>query len=203
MSANWFSGSNVNKEGKVSLFFGLSGTGKTTLSADPERYLIGDDEHGWCNKGVFNVEGGCYAKTISLSAEAEPEIFAAMSKFSTVVENMRYNPLTLALDYDDDSLTPNMRSAYPLNFISNSSKTGEGGAPKNIILLTCDAFGVLPPISKLTPNQAAYHFISGYTAKVAGTEAGVTEPTPSFSACFGAPFMPPPRVVWKITKRKN
>ena len=193
----------IADEDDVALFFGLSGTGKTTLSQDPNRVLIGDDEHGWCNKGVFNVEGGCYAKTISLSAEAEPEIFAAMSKFSTVVENMRYDPLTLALDYEDDSLTPNMRSAYPLNFISNSSKTGEGGAPKNIILLTCDAFGVLPPISSLSTEQAIYHFLLGFTSKVPGTEGGVTEPEPTFSACFAAPFLAlRPEVYGKLLKEK-
>ncbi|GAB5448844.1 phosphoenolpyruvate carboxykinase [Gymnodinialimonas sp.] len=172
------------------VFFGLSGTGKTTLSADPGRTLIGDDEHGWSDNGIFNFEGGCYAKTINLRQEAEPEIYATTSKFSTVIENMVYDEDTLELDFDDDSLTANMRCAYPIDMISNASATGLGGAPKNIVMLTCDAFGVLPPIARLTPAQAMYHFLSGFTAKVAGTERGVTEPTPTFSTCFGAPFMP-------------
>ena len=174
----------------TAVFFGLSGTGKTTLSADPSRVLIGDDEHGWSDRGTFNFEGGCYAKTISLSAEAEPEIYATTSKFSTVIENMVYDPDTFELDFEDDSLTANMRCAYPLHYISNASETSLGGHPKNIIMLTCDAFGVLPPISRLTPAQAMYHFLSGFTSKVAGTERGVTEPEPTFSTCFGAPFMP-------------
>lgn len=174
----------------AAVFFGLSGTGKTTLSADPARTLIGDDEHGWSDKGTFNFEGGCYAKTINLRAEAEPEIYATTHRFGTVIENMVYDPETLELDFDDDSLTANMRCAYPLEAISNASETGMGGHPKNIIMLTCDAFGVLPPIAKLTPAQAMYHFLSGFTSKVAGTERGVTEPTPTFSTCFGAPFMP-------------
>ncbi|MEC9431988.1 MAG: phosphoenolpyruvate carboxykinase [Pseudomonadota bacterium] len=172
------------------VFFGLSGTGKTTLSADPSRILIGDDEHGWTDHGIFNFEGGCYAKTISLSPEAEPEIYATTTKFSTVIENMVYDPLTKELDFEDDSLTPNMRCAYPLDYISNASGTGLGGAPKNVVMLTCDAFGVLPPIARLTPAQAMYHFLSGFTSKVAGTEKGVTEPSPTFSTCFGQPFMP-------------
>ena len=172
------------------VFFGLSGTGKTTLSADPNRVLIGDDEHGWSDKGTFNFEGGCYAKTINLSAEAEPEIFATTSKFGTVIENMVYDKDTYELDFDDDSLTANMRCAYPMHYISNASDTGVSGHPKNIIMLTCDAFGVLPPIARLTPAQAMYHFLSGFTSKVAGTERGVTEPEPTFSTCFGAPFMP-------------
>ncbi|OAN79070.1 phosphoenolpyruvate carboxykinase (ATP) [Jannaschia sp. EhC01] len=172
------------------VFFGLSGTGKTTLSACPTRTLIGDDEHGWSDSGIFNFEGGCYAKTINLREEAEPEIYATTRKFSTVIENMVYDPDTLELDFDDDSLTANMRCAYPIEMISNASDTGLGGAPKNIVMLTCDAFGVLPPIARLTPAQAMYHFLSGFTAKVAGTERGVTEPTPTFSTCFGAPFMP-------------
>ncbi|MGO4909199.1 phosphoenolpyruvate carboxykinase [Pseudorhodobacter sp. W20_MBD10_FR17] len=180
----------VDDPDDAAVFFGLSGTGKTTLSADPARTLIGDDEHGWSDKGTFNFEGGCYAKTINLSAEAEPEIFATTHRFGTVVENMVYDPETLELDFEDDSLTANMRCAYPLEAISNASATGLGGHPKNIIMLTCDAFGVLPPISKLTPAQAMYHFLSGFTSKVAGTERGVTEPTPTFSTCFGAPFMP-------------
>ncbi|MFD0911118.1 phosphoenolpyruvate carboxykinase [Ruegeria arenilitoris] len=174
----------------TAVFFGLSGTGKTTLSADPARVLIGDDEHGWSDRGTFNFEGGCYAKTINLSAEAEPEIYATTSKFGTVIENMVFNPETLELDFNDDSLTANMRCAYPLEYISNASKTALGGHPKNIIMLTCDAFGVLPPIARLTPAQAMYHFLSGFTSKVAGTERGVTEPQPTFSTCFGAPFMP-------------
>ncbi|GGG66745.1 phosphoenolpyruvate carboxykinase [ATP] [Salipiger pallidus] len=174
----------------TAVFFGLSGTGKTTLSADPERVLIGDDEHGWSDRGTFNFEGGCYAKTINLSPEAEPEIYATTSKFGTVIENMIFDPETFDLDFDDDSLTANMRCAYPLEYISNASSTALGGHPKNIIMLTCDAFGVLPPIARLTPAQAMYHFLSGFTSKVAGTERGITEPQPTFSTCFGAPFMP-------------
>ncbi|MHC0051862.1 phosphoenolpyruvate carboxykinase [Actibacterium sp. D379-3] len=174
----------------AAIFFGLSGTGKTTLSADPERTLIGDDEHGWSEKGTFNFEGGCYAKTISLNPEAEPEIYATTTKFATVIENMVFDPETKELDFEDDSLTANMRCAYPLHYISNASETSMGGHPKNIIMLTCDAFGVLPPIARLSPAQAMYHFLSGFTSKVAGTEKGVTEPEPTFSTCFGAPFMP-------------
>ena len=174
----------------TAVFFGLSGTGKTTLSADPSRVLIGDDEHGWSDRGTFNFEGGCYAKTISLSPDAEPEIYATTEKFGTIIENMVFDPETKELDFEDDSLTANMRCAYPLDYISNASKTSLGGQPKNIIMLTCDAFGVLPPISRLTPAQAMYHFLSGFTSKVAGTEQGVTEPQPTFSTCFGAPFMP-------------
>ncbi|MBK5934845.1 phosphoenolpyruvate carboxykinase (ATP) [Rhodovulum imhoffii] len=174
----------------TAIFFGLSGTGKTTLSADPSRTLIGDDEHGWSDTGTFNFEGGCYAKTINLSAEAEPEIYATTEKFSTVVENMVYDEQTRNLDFADDSLTANTRCAYPLDYISNASDSSVGGHPKNIIMLTCDAFGVLPPIARLTPAQAMYHFLSGFTSKVAGTEKGVTEPEPTFSTCFGAPFMP-------------
>ncbi|WP_323768156.1 phosphoenolpyruvate carboxykinase [Marinovum sp.] len=174
----------------TAIFFGLSGTGKTTLSADPARVLIGDDEHGWSDRGTFNFEGGCYAKTINLSPEAEPEIFATTSKFGTVIENMVYDDETKELDFEDDSLTANMRCAYPLEYISNASASALGGHPKNIIMLTCDAFGVLPPIARLTPAQAMYHFLSGFTSKVAGTERGVTEPEPTFSTCFGAPFMP-------------
>jgi phosphoenolpyruvate carboxykinase (ATP) len=174
----------------TAVFFGLSGTGKTTLSADPQRVLIGDDEHGWSDRGTFNFEGGCYAKTINLNPEAEPEIFATTSKFGTVIENMVFDPETFELDFDDDSLTANMRCAYPLEYISNASNTALGGHPKNVIMLTCDAFAVLPPIARLTPAQAMYHFLSGFTSKVAGTERGVTEPEPTFSTCFGAPFMP-------------
>ncbi len=185
-SANHATGNPVD----TAIFFGLSGTGKTTLSADPERTLIGDDEHGWSDTGTFNFEGGCYAKTINLSAEAEPEIYATTTKFATVIENMVYDEETKKLDFEDDSLTANMRCAYPLHYIANASKTAVGGHPKNIIMLTCDAFGVLPPIARLTPAQAMYHFLSGFTSKVAGTEKGVTEPEPTFSTCFGAPFMP-------------
>jgi len=172
------------------VFFGLSGTGKTTLSADPERVLIGDDEHGWSERGIFNFEGGCYAKTISLSPEAEPEIYATTTRFATVIENMVYDEETRTLDFEDDSLTANMRCAYPLHYISNASETSLAGIPKNVVMLTCDSFGVLPPIARLSPAQAMYHFLSGFTAKVAGTERGVTEPQPTFSTCFGAPFMP-------------
>ena len=198
-SANHAPGNPVD----TAVFFGLSGTGKTTLSADPKRVLIGDDEHGWSDRGTFNFEGGCYAKTISLSAEAEPEIFATTSRFGTVIENMVFDAETKHLDFEDDSLTPNMRCAYPLDYISNASETGLGGHPKNIIMLTCDAFGVLPPISRLTPAQAMYHFLSGFTSKVAGTERGVTEPTPTFSTCFGAPFMPRrPEVYGKLLQEK-
>jgi len=187
----------------TAIFFGLSGTGKTTLSADPSRVLIGDDEHGWSDSGTFNFEGGCYAKTINLSAEAEPEIYATTSKFATVIENMVYDEETRELDFDDDSLTANMRCAYPLHYISNASETALGGHPKNIIMLTCDAFGVLPPIARLTPAQAMYHFLSGFTSKVAGTETGVTEPEPTFSTCFGAPFMPRrPEVYGNLLREK-
>lgn len=187
----------------TAVFFGLSGTGKTTLSADPSRILIGDDEHGWSDKGTFNFEGGCYAKTINLSADAEPEIYATTTKFATVIENMVADPETLELDFEDDSKTANMRCAYPLHYISNASETGLGGHPKNIIMLTCDAFGVLPPIARLTSAQAMYHFLSGFTAKVAGTEKGVTEPEPTFSTCFGAPFMPRrPEVYGKLLQKK-
>ncbi|NCQ23033.1 MAG: phosphoenolpyruvate carboxykinase (ATP) [Rhodobacteraceae bacterium CG17_big_fil_post_rev_8_21_14_2_50_63_15] len=187
----------------AAVFFGLSGTGKTTLSADPARTLIGDDEHGWSDRGTFNFEGGCYAKTINLDPEAEPEIYATTSKFATVVENMVFDPETLELDFADDSLTANTRCAYPLHYISNASETALGGHPKNIIMLTCDAFGVLPPIARLTPAQAMYHFLSGFTSKVAGTERGVTEPEPTFSTCFGAPFMPRrPEVYGNLLREK-
>jgi phosphoenolpyruvate carboxykinase (ATP) len=181
---------NVGKEGDVALFFGLSGTGKTTLSADPHRTLIGDDEHGWGPDGVFNFEGGCYAKCIKLSQEAEPEIYVATNRFGTVLENVVFDPDSRVCDFDNDAKTENTRSAYPLDFIATASRTGQAGQPKNIIMLTADAFGVMPPIAKLTPAQAMYHFLSGYTAKVAGTEKGVTEPEATFSTCFGAPFLP-------------
>ena len=187
----------------TAVFFGLSGTGKTTLSADPARTLIGDDEHGWSDRGTFNFEGGCYAKTINLNASAEPQIYATTSRFGTVVENVVYDPETFEIDFDDDSLTANTRCAYPLEYISNASATGLGGHPRNIIMLTCDAFGVLPPIARLTPAQAMYHFLSGFTSKVAGTERGVTEPQPTFSTCFGAPFMPRrPEVYGKLLQAK-
>jgi phosphoenolpyruvate carboxykinase (ATP) len=185
-SANHAPGNPVD----TAVFFGLSGTGKTTLSADPTRVLIGDDEHGWSDRGTFNFEGGCYAKTIGLDPEAEPEIYATCEMPHTVIENMVFDPETLELEFEDDSLSAKMRCAYPLNYISTASDTALGGHPKNIIMLTCDAFGVLPPISRLTPAQAMYHFLSGFTSKVAGTERGVTEPEPTFSTCFGAPFMP-------------
>ncbi|MBI4185113.1 MAG: phosphoenolpyruvate carboxykinase [Proteobacteria bacterium] len=181
---------NTGKAGDVALFFGLSGTGKTTLSADGARTLIGDDEHGWSEHGVFNFEGGCYAKVIRLSAEAEPEIYAASTRFGTILENVVVDMDTRALDLDDDSLTENTRSSYPLAYIPNASTTGMGGHPRNLVMLTADAFGVLPPISRLTPEQAMYHFLSGYTARVAGTEKGVKEPQATFSTCFGEPFMP-------------
>ncbi len=187
----------------TAVFFGLSGTGKTTLSAAPDRTLIGDDEHGWSDRGTFNFEGGCYAKTINLRAEAEPEIHATTHRFGTIVENVVYDPETFEIDFDDDSLTANTRCAYPLDYISNASATGLGGHPKNIVMLTCDAFGVLPPIARLTSAQAMYHFLSGFTSKVAGTERGVTEPTPTFSTCFGAPFMPRrPEVYGKLLQAK-
>src|SRR5438105_2959117 len=181
---------NVGRSGDVALFFGLSGTGKTTLSSDPDRLLIGDDEHGWSDRGVFNFEGGCYAKTIRLSAEAEPQIFAATRRFGTVLENVVVDPATRELNLDDDRYTENTRAAYPISFIDNAVASGQAGHPRNVVMLTADAFGVLPPISRLTPAGAMYHFLSGYTAKVAGTEKGVTEPKATFSTCFGAPFLP-------------
>jgi phosphoenolpyruvate carboxykinase (ATP) len=181
---------NVGPDGDVALFFGLSGTGKTTLSADASRGLIGDDEHGWSDDGVFNFEGGCYAKTIKLSAEGEPEIYRATQMFGTILENVILDEDTREIDFDDATITQNTRASYPIHYIPNAVLPSRGGHPSNVVFLTADAFGVLPPISRLTPEQAMYHFLSGYTAKVAGTERGVTEPKATFSACFGAPFLP-------------
>ena len=180
---------NMGVDGDVAIFFGLSGTGKTTLSADPKRRLIGDDEHGWSEDGVFNFEGGCYAKVIRLSPESEPEIYATTKRFGTILENVAYDPITRRLDLDDDALTENTRAAYHITAIPNALEDGKGRNPHNVVMLTADAFGVMPPIARLTPEQAMYHFISGYTAKVGGTEAGLKEPQAAFSACFGAPFM--------------
>jgi len=180
---------NTGKDGDTAVFFGLSGTGKTTLSADPNRALIGDDEHGWTETGVFNFEGGCYAKCIDLTEEKEPEIWKAI-KFGALLENIQVYEGTTRVNYEDGSITENTRVSYPIDYIEGIAKPSMGGIPKNIFFLTADAFGVLPPVSKLTPGQAMYHFISGYTAKVAGTEAGITEPVTTFSACFGAPFLP-------------
>jgi phosphoenolpyruvate carboxykinase (ATP) len=181
---------NVGRDGDSAVFFGLSGTGKTTLSADPLRSLIGDDEHGWGDDGVFNFEGGCYAKTIRLSPMYEPDIFQTTRRFGTILENVDIDPATRELDLDSEKFTENTRAAYPLHFIGNADPDGIAGTPRNVIFLTADAFGVLPPISRLTREQAAYHFISGYTAKLAGTEVGVKEPSATFSAGFGAPFLP-------------
>jgi len=180
---------NVGAAGDVAIFFGLSGTGKTTLSADPERKLVGDDEHGWSDNGVFNFEGGCYAKVIKLSSEAEPDIFRTTRMFGTILENVMFDDNTRAVDLDDATKTENTRASYPLASIPNIVPEGHAGHPRNIIMLTADAFGVLPPVSRLTPEQAMYHFLSGYTAKVAGTEKGIKEPEATFSTCFGAPFM--------------
>jgi phosphoenolpyruvate carboxykinase (ATP) len=183
---------NVNPDNAddAALFFGLSGTGKTTLSADPARRLIGDDEHGWSDNGIFNFEGGCYAKVIGLSESAEPEIYATTKRFGTILENVPFDPVTRMIDLDDDTLTENTRASYPLEFIANSVPEKKSGHPRNIILLTCDASGVMPPIARLTPNQALYQFVSGYTSKIAGTEVGLgKEPEITFSACFGGPFM--------------
>lgn len=195
---------NVGKDENTALFFGLSGTGKTTLSADPNRGLIGDDEHGWSDEGVFNFEDGCYAKVIGLSATAEPQIYACTQRFGTILENVVYDPVTRQIDLDDDTLTENTRASYPLDYIDNAIPEKMAGHPNNIIFLTCDASGVMPPIARLTPDQALYHFISGYTAKIAGTEIGLgEEPEITFSACFGAPFMVhPPSSYADLLKRK-
>jgi len=187
---------NVGDDGDVAIFFGLSGTGKTTLSADPERGLIGDDEHGWSDQGVFNFEGGCYAKVIRLSPKGEPEIYATTRRFGTVLENVVMDPVTRQLDLDSQAITENTRACYPIDFIPNHVPAGAAGHPTNVVFLTADAFGVLPPIAQLTTDQAMYHFLSGYTAKVAGTERGVTEPKETFSTCFGAPFLPRPPALY-------
>jgi phosphoenolpyruvate carboxykinase (ATP) len=181
---------NIGQDGNTALFFGLSGTGKTTLSSDPERALIGDDEHGWGDDGVFNFEGGCYAKTIALRPELEPVIFKATRRFGTVLENVAIDQFSRRVDFDDDSFTENTRAAYPIGFLDNIVPSGRGGHPTNIFFLTADAFGVMPPIARLTPEQAMYHFLSGYTSKLAGTEKGIKEPQTTFSTCFGAPFLP-------------
>jgi phosphoenolpyruvate carboxykinase (ATP) len=186
---------NIGKAGDTALFFGLSGTGKTTLSADPDRSLIGDDEHGWSPTGVFNYEGGCYAKVINLSAESEPDIYKTTQMFGTILENVVLDPLTRKVKFEDQSITENTRASYPLHYIPNFVKSGRGGHPKNVVFLTADAFGVLPPVARLTRDQAMYYFLSGYTAKVAGTERGVKEPQATFSSCFGAVFL-----VWHPTK---
>jgi len=198
------SSANIGRDGDTALFFGLSGTGKTTLSADPKRRLIGDDEHGWSDNGVFNFEGGCYAKVIRLSATAEPQIYATTRMFGTILENVVYDPVTRLIDLDDESITENTRASYPLEYIENAVPEKLGGHPKNIILLTCDASGVLPPIAKLNPDQALYQFLSGYTSKIAGTEVGLgKEPEMTFSTCFGAPFMVHhPAVYADLLKRK-
>ena len=187
---------NLGETGDVALFFGLSGTGKTTLSADPGRGLIGDDEHGWSDQGIFNFEGGCYAKVIRLSREGEPEIFATTRMFGTVLENVVVDPVTRAIDLDSDEITENTRASYPIHYIPNHVPGGMGGHPSHILFLTCDAYGVMPPIARLAPAQAMYHFLSGYTAKVAGTERGVTEPKATFSTCFAAPFLPLPATTY-------
>jgi len=181
---------NIGRDGDTALFFGLSGTGKTTLSSDPQRRLIGDDEHGWSDAGIFNFEGGCYAKVIALSAEAEPQIHATTRRFGTILENVVVDPATRTLDLDDASLTENTRGSYPIAFIDNAEASGRGGHPANVVMLTADAYGVLPPVARLSADGAMYHFLSGYTARVAGTEKGVTEPKATFSTCFGAPFLP-------------
>ncbi|HEY9229191.1 MAG TPA: phosphoenolpyruvate carboxykinase (ATP), partial [Gemmatimonadaceae bacterium] len=186
---------NIGKDGDTALFFGLSGTGKTTLSADPQRSLIGDDEHAWSPAGTFNYEGGCYAKVINLSPEGEPDIYRTTQMFGTILENVVLDPLTRRVKFEDQSITENTRASYPLHYIPNYVKSGRGGHPKNIVFLTADAYGVLPPVAKLTRDQAMYYFLSGYTAKVAGTERGLKEPQATFSSCFGAVFL-----VWHPTK---
>jgi phosphoenolpyruvate carboxykinase (ATP) len=188
----------VGKAGDTALFFGLSGTGKTTLSADPERSLIGDDEHGWSSEGTFNFEGGCYAKVINLSAESEPDIYRTTQMFGTILENVVLDPITRKVKFEDQSITENTRASYPLHYIPNFVPNGRGGHPKNIVFLTADAYGVLPPVAKLTRDQAMYYFLSGYTAKVAGTERGVKEPQATFSSCFGAVFLVWP--AWKYAE---
>src|SRR5690606_2256408 len=194
---------NIGPAGDAAVFFGLSGTGKTTLSADPTRQLSGDDEHGWSDHGVFNFEGGCYAKVIRLRPETEPEIFAATQMFGTVLENVVVDPRTREVDYDADAITENTRACYPIHYIPNHVPAGMGGIPRNIVFLTADAYGIMPPIARLTAEQAMYHFLSGYTAKVAGTERGVTEPSATFSSCFGAPFLPlPPGVYARMLGEK-
>lgn len=194
---------NMGPQGDTALFFGLSGTGKTTLSTDPDRQLIGDDEHGWTDHGIFNFEGGCYAKVIRLSPDSEPEIYRTTRLFGTVLENVVLDPESRRVDLNDDAMTENTRAAYPLTHIPNHTISGTGGHPGNVIFLTADAFGVLPPISRLTPEQAMYHFVSGYTAKVAGTEVGLTEPEATFSTCFGAPFLAlPPYVYAELLGKK-
>jgi phosphoenolpyruvate carboxykinase (ATP) len=194
---------NLGKDGQVALFFGLSGTGKTTLSTDPERSLIGDDEHGWSDRGIFNFEGGNYAKVIRLSAQGEPLIWAASRRFGAILENVAVDEDTREVDFDDDSITENTRSSYPISFIPGAVQDGMGGHPTNVVFLTADAFGVMPPIAQLTPDQAMYQFLSGYTAKLAGTERGVTEPKAAFSTCFGAPFLPlPPSTYAEMLGRK-
>jgi phosphoenolpyruvate carboxykinase (ATP) len=194
---------NMAHDGHTAIFFGLSGTGKTTLSADPGRTLIGDDEHGWSDHGIFNFEGGCYAKVINLSPEGEPEIYATTKMFGTILENVVVDPSTRECDLDDASITENTRASYPISFIPNASPDGLGNHPRDVVFLTADAFGVLPPISRLTPEQARYYFLSGYTAKVAGTERGVTEPEATFSVCFGAPFLPlPPQTYSRMLGEK-
>jgi phosphoenolpyruvate carboxykinase (ATP) len=187
---------NLGDKGDVALFFGLSGTGKTTLSADPGRALIGDDEHGWGPDGIFNFEGGCYAKAIRLTHEHEPQIYEAARQFGAILENVAVDPLSRVPDYDDDEITENTRASYPIHFIPNAVTSGRGSHPTHIFFLTCDAFGVLPPISLLGSHEVEYHFLSGYTAKVAGTERGVTEPAAVFSPCFGEPFLPRPAEVY-------
>ncbi len=195
---------NIGEDGDVALFFGLSGTGKTTLSADPHRSLIGDDEHGWSDDGVFNFEGGCYAKVIRLSPTGEPEIYATTSRFGTILENVIVDEATRQIDLDDATLTENTRASYPIHFIPNAALDGRGGHPRNVVMLTADAFGVMPPIARLTPEQAVYHFLSGYTAKVAGTERGLgSEPQATFSTCFGAPFMVQDPIVYAELLRKK